>query len=81
MDAVDACYGALSHAVWRTGEVNGWAEGTYTVTYSLTDPGGNIVLMHDGRNQHNRPDELIKILPAFLRRLSDRGLRAELLPA
>jgi peptidoglycan-N-acetylglucosamine deacetylase len=43
--------------------------------------GGNIVLMHDGRNQHNRPDELIKILPAFLRRLADRGLRAELLPA
>ena len=43
--------------------------------------GGNIVLMHDGRNQHNRPDELIKILPAFLKRLADRGLRAELLPA
>jgi peptidoglycan-N-acetylglucosamine deacetylase len=42
--------------------------------------GGNIVLMHDGRNQHNRPDELIRILPEFLRRLSGRGLRAELLP-
>lgn len=43
--------------------------------------GGDIVLMHDGRNQHNRPDELIKILPAFLRRLGERGLRAESLPA
>jgi peptidoglycan/xylan/chitin deacetylase (PgdA/CDA1 family) len=41
--------------------------------------GGDIVLMHDGRNQHNRPDELIKILPAFLQGLSERGLRAELL--
>jgi hypothetical protein len=27
--------------VWHTGEVNGWAAGTYTVTYSLTDSGGN----------------------------------------
>jgi peptidoglycan-N-acetylglucosamine deacetylase len=43
--------------------------------------GGDIVLMHDGRNQHNRPDELIKILPEFLRRLQARGLRPELLPA
>ncbi len=42
---------------------------------------GNIVLMHDGRNQHNRPDELIKILPVFLRRLREQGLRAELLPS
>ena len=40
---------------------------------------GDIVLMHDGRNQHNRPDELIKILPAFLQRLSEHGLRAALL--
>jgi len=39
------------------------------------------VLMHDGRNQHNRPDELTKVLPAFLQRLATRGLRPELLPA
>lgn len=45
-----------------------------------TVKGGDIVLMHDGRNQHNRPDELIKILPVFLQRLADRGLRAEVLP-
>lgn len=43
--------------------------------------GGDIVLMHDGRNQHNRPDQLIQILPLFLRKLSDRGLRAGLLPS
>jgi hypothetical protein len=41
VEAMDACYGNLSHTVWRSGEVNGWAEGTYTVTYSLTDSGGN----------------------------------------
>jgi hypothetical protein len=39
--ATDACYGNLSAQVWHTGEVNGWAVGTYTVTYSLTDSGGN----------------------------------------
>ena len=43
--------------------------------------GGDIVLMHDGRNQHNRPDQLLQILPLFLRKLSDRGLRAALLPS
>jgi hypothetical protein len=41
VDALDACYGNLAHMVWRTGEVNGWAQGTYTVTYTLTDSGGN----------------------------------------
>lgn len=43
--------------------------------------GGDIVLMHDGRNQHNRPDQLLQILPLFLRKVSDRGLRTALLPS
>lgn len=43
--------------------------------------GGDIVLMHDGRNQHNRPDQLLQLLPAFLQRLKARGLRPELLPS
>ena len=43
--------------------------------------GGDVVLMHDGRNQHNRPDQLLQILPLFLRRLADRGLRPALLPS
>jgi peptidoglycan/xylan/chitin deacetylase (PgdA/CDA1 family) len=43
--------------------------------------GGDVVLMHDGRNQHNRPDQLLQILPALLQKLSHRGLRAELLPS
>jgi hypothetical protein len=41
VQATDACYGNLTHQVWHTGEVNGWAEGTYTVTYTLTDSGGH----------------------------------------
>lgn len=43
--------------------------------------GGDVVLMHDGRNQHNRPDQLLQVLPLFLRRLNDRGLQPALLPA
>lgn len=27
---------------------------------------GEIVLMHDGRNRHNRPDQLMQVLPGFL---------------
>jgi peptidoglycan/xylan/chitin deacetylase (PgdA/CDA1 family) len=27
---------------------------------------GAIVLMHDGANQHNRPDQLLAVLPQFL---------------
>lgn len=41
---------------------------------------GDIVLMHDGRNQHNRPDQLLQILPLFLRKLDDHGLEAAVLP-
>jgi peptidoglycan-N-acetylglucosamine deacetylase len=37
---------------------------------------GDIVLMHDGQNVHNHPDELLQVLPAFLRDLSDRGLHS-----
>lgn len=43
--------------------------------------GGDVVLMHDGRNQHNRPDQLLQVLPLFLRKLADRGLKPALLPA
>jgi peptidoglycan-N-acetylglucosamine deacetylase len=37
---------------------------------------GNVVLMHDGRNQHNRPDQLVQVLPQFLAQLAARGIRA-----
>jgi peptidoglycan/xylan/chitin deacetylase (PgdA/CDA1 family) len=36
---------------------------------------GEIVLMHDGRNRHNRPDQLVRVLPGFLRELGEKGLR------
>lgn len=37
---------------------------------------GDIVLMHDGRNRHNRPDELLQALPGFLDELRLRHLRS-----
>jgi peptidoglycan/xylan/chitin deacetylase (PgdA/CDA1 family) len=36
----------------------------------------DIVLMHDARNEHNRPDELLRVLPAMLERLRQRGWRS-----
>lgn len=41
VEAQDACYGDVSPTVVKSGYVNGWVPGTYTVTYSLTDSGGN----------------------------------------
>lgn len=40
----------------------------------------DVVLMHDGRNRHNRPDELVQALPAFLRALARRSLHSCSLP-
>lgn len=37
---------------------------------------GDIVLMHDGRNRHNRPDELVRALPSFLEGVRSRGWAA-----
>ena len=41
---------------------------------------GDIVLMHDGQNIHNRPDQLLQALPDFLRELTHRGLPSSALP-
>ena len=41
----------------------------------------DIVLMHDGRNGHNRPDQLVAALPHFLQELKRRGLRSHCLPS
>jgi len=35
---------------------------------------GDIVLMHDGRPQHNRPDITAQCLPQFLKSLADKSL-------
>jgi len=40
----------------------------------------DVVLMHDGRNRHNRPDQLLEALPLFLLELQRRGLRSHCLP-
>jgi peptidoglycan-N-acetylglucosamine deacetylase len=37
----------------------------------------DVVLMHDGQNVHNRPDQLLHVLPEFLRELARRGLQSE----
>ena len=34
---------------------------------------GQIVLMHDGQNKHNRPDQMLAVLPDFLRALKNQG--------
>jgi hypothetical protein len=40
--AMNACYGDVTRAVVRTGYVNGWVPGLYTVRYESTDGGGNM---------------------------------------
>ncbi|EAU69436.1 hypothetical protein STIAU_3662 [Stigmatella aurantiaca DW4/3-1] len=40
-ESFDECYGNISAEVKTTGYVNGWVPGLYTVTYSVTDSGGN----------------------------------------
>jgi hypothetical protein len=42
--AMDACYGDVKPSVVKTGYVNGWVPGLYTVRYELTDGGGNAAL-------------------------------------
>lgn len=39
----------------------------------------DVVLMHDGRNRHNRPGDLLRVLPGFLGELSRRQLQPALL--
>jgi hypothetical protein len=41
VEATDACYGDVAPTVRQSGNVNGWVPGTYTVSYSVTDSGGN----------------------------------------
>ena len=41
VEATDACYGELTRSVVRSGTVNGWVKGTYTVRYDVRDSAGN----------------------------------------
>lgn len=38
---------------------------------------GDIVLLHDGRPEHNRPATCLKCLPVFLQSLQDKSLVAK----
>lgn len=40
---------------------------------------GNVVLMHDGANRHNHPEELLRVLPGFLEHLRRRDLHPAIL--
>ncbi len=40
-EAWDACYGNITPEVKVQGYANGWVKGTYTLTYTLRDSGGN----------------------------------------
>lgn len=37
---------------------------------------GSVVLMHDGRNRHNRPDQLLQVLPGLLAHWREQGLHS-----
>lgn len=41
----------------------------------------DVVLMHDGENRHNKPSELLKVLPTVLADLKARGMQSHALRA
>jgi peptidoglycan/xylan/chitin deacetylase (PgdA/CDA1 family) len=66
LSAID--WGPLGHAAGIAARVRGVGP-------------GDIVLMHDGRNHHNRPDELLQVLPQLLAELNERRLSSTALTA
>lgn len=66
LSAID--WGPLGHAAGIAARVRGVGP-------------GDIVLMHDGRNRRNRPDELLQVLPRLLAELNQRRLSATSLAA
>jgi peptidoglycan-N-acetylglucosamine deacetylase len=69
--------------LWNRSAIDwGWFGTAERIAARLARVGANdIVLMHDGRNRHNRPDQLLQVLPAFLRELQRSALRSCALPA
>jgi hypothetical protein len=69
--------------LWNLSAVDWGMFGTAArIMRRLRQVGANdVVLMHDGRNRHNRPDQLLKALPGFLFELQRRGLHSCRLPA
>lgn len=68
---------------WNVSAVDWGPFGTAArIAARLRDVGdGDVILMHDGRNRHNRPEELLRVLPAFLEELTNRSLQPRLLDA
>jgi peptidoglycan/xylan/chitin deacetylase (PgdA/CDA1 family) len=66
------------HASWNCSAIDwgilGTADGIARRLQQVND--GSVVLMHDGRNRHNRPDQLLQVLPPFLARLRRDAVRA-----
>jgi peptidoglycan/xylan/chitin deacetylase (PgdA/CDA1 family) len=52
----------------------GWLGTSRRISKRLTRVrDGDIVLMHDGANKHNRPDQLLQVLPRFLVSIQTRN--------
>jgi peptidoglycan/xylan/chitin deacetylase (PgdA/CDA1 family) len=70
--------GGQRTVLWSASAVDwgplGYADGI-AARLARTGP-GDIVLMHDGGRGINRPQELTRVLPAYLRSLSERKLTA-----
>lgn len=69
--------------MWNLSAIDwGWLGTATGIERRLANARANdVVLMHDGCNRHNRPDQLLQVLPVFLRELARRGLRSRCLPA
>jgi len=53
-----------------------WATAASVARRLQTISGGDIVLMHDGRNRHNRPELGLEALPGFFSYLASHHLKA-----
>ncbi len=71
-----------SLVMWNRSAIDWGVLGTETAIrqrLARTQP-GEILLMHDGRNRRNRPDQLALALPAWLSDLQKRGVQVKALP-
>jgi peptidoglycan/xylan/chitin deacetylase (PgdA/CDA1 family) len=57
-----------SLVMWDVSAIDwGWLGSSKRIARRLANTNdGAIVLMHDGANKHNRPDQLLAVLPEFL---------------
>ncbi len=62
-----------SIVMWDVSAIDwGWLGTSQRIAKRLTRADdGDIILMHDGANRHNRPDQLLSVLPGFLKALGE----------